>query len=280
MTGSHSFDNMTNPGDTAYILGHDDAEVQRLLLQGRIWHHHTEHALRMAGLRPGMRVLDVGCGPGDVSIVASRLVGPTGTVIGVDSADIVELARTRAAELSACDVRFQQCAIDDVALDGPVDAVIGRFILMHLPEPVAAIRRLAGQIRPGGLIAFAETDITLAGSVPALPLWTAVKTAISETFSGVGVDPACGRTLHTLFVQAGLKPQLTLAGSLGGPDEDDILNLVVDAWRSVYVLAQRLGTAPDELINLDTLLSRLQQELVDNDAIVVLPPMITAWAHV
>ena len=54
-----------------------------------------------------------------------------------------------------------------------------------------------------GLIAFAETDITLASSIPALPLWTTVKTAISDTFSGMGVDPACGRTLHTLFVDRG-----------------------------------------------------------------------------
>jgi 2-polyprenyl-3-methyl-5-hydroxy-6-metoxy-1,4-benzoquinol methylase len=69
-----------------YVLGHDDVEVQRLLLQGRLYNDYTEHALRLAGLRPGMRVLDIGCGPGDVSFIAARLVGPTGTVLGVDAA--------------------------------------------------------------------------------------------------------------------------------------------------------------------------------------------------
>ena len=85
-------------GASTYALGHADTEIQRLLLQGRLYNDHTEHALRLAGLRPGMRVLDVGCGLGDVSFVAARLVGPTGTVLGVDaSSDVVEFARARAA---------------------------------------------------------------------------------------------------------------------------------------------------------------------------------------
>ena len=63
---------------TTDVLGHADIEIQRLLLQGRLYNDHTEHALRLAGLRPGMRVLDVGCGPGDISFVAARLVGPAG----------------------------------------------------------------------------------------------------------------------------------------------------------------------------------------------------------
>jgi ubiquinone/menaquinone biosynthesis C-methylase UbiE len=83
----------------AYQLGHADVEIRRLLLQGRLYNDHTEHALHRAGLRPGMRVLDVGCGPGDVSFIAARLVGPTGTVVGVDaSAEVIGLARGRAAE--------------------------------------------------------------------------------------------------------------------------------------------------------------------------------------
>jgi ubiquinone/menaquinone biosynthesis C-methylase UbiE len=107
----------------SYLLGHDDVEIRRLLLQGRLYNDHTEHALRLAGLRPGMRVLDVGCGPGEVSFVAARLVGPTGTVLGVDAAsDVVALARTRAADKGLSAVTFQQATIADLAVDG-VDAV-------------------------------------------------------------------------------------------------------------------------------------------------------------
>ena len=95
----------TAASQSSYVLGHADVEVQRLLLQGLLYDDYTENALRLAGLRPGMRVLDAGCGPGDVSFIAARLVGPTGTVLGVDAApEMIELARARAAEqgLSTC----------------------------------------------------------------------------------------------------------------------------------------------------------------------------------
>ena len=113
-------------GASTYVLGHADTEIQRLLLQGRLYNDLTEHALRLAGLRRlGMRVLDVGCGLGDVSFVAARLVGPAGTVLGVDaSSDVVEFARARAAERGLTTVKFEQTTIADIAVD-EVDAVIG-----------------------------------------------------------------------------------------------------------------------------------------------------------
>jgi 2-polyprenyl-3-methyl-5-hydroxy-6-metoxy-1,4-benzoquinol methylase len=177
--------------------------------RARLSNDHTEHALRRAGLRPGMRVLDVGCGPGDASFAAARLAGPTGTVVGVDaSSDAIEFARARAAEHGLSTVSFEHTTIADIAVD-EVDAVIGRLILMHLPDPVSALRQLAALVRPGGVIAFGEFDITSVRSWPDSPLARTVVTAIVDAFRAVGVDPAFGATLHTLFRRAGLGvPQL------------------------------------------------------------------------
>lgn len=72
--------------ESAYLLGHSPTETDRLVLQARLYDPITEQALRTAGLRPGMRVLDVGCGAGDVTFLAARIVGPTGSVTGVDAA--------------------------------------------------------------------------------------------------------------------------------------------------------------------------------------------------
>jgi ubiquinone/menaquinone biosynthesis C-methylase UbiE len=268
-------------GASAYLLGHADTEIQRLLLQGRLYNDHTEHALRLAGVRPGMRVLDVGCGPGDVSFVAARLVGSTGAVLGVDaSSDVVELARARAAERGLSTVNFEQTTIANIAVD-EVDAVIGRLILMHLPDPISTLRQFAGLVRPGGLIAFCEFDIGAARSIPESPLSRALVDAIARVFQGAGLDPAFGAALHTLFRRAGLGvPQLTIAAPVGTANDTEVWAYAVEVWRLVFPLAEQLGLVTDELADIDTLLPRTLEQAAVADAILMLPPMITAWTTV
>ena len=212
---------------TTYVLGHSESEMQRLLLQGRLHNDFTEHALRWAGLRAGMRVLDVGCGPGDVSFVAARLVGSTGTVLGVDvAAHVIEIARARAADQGVDTVRFATTSIADVSLSEPVDAVVGRLILMHLPDLVEALRRLASKVRPGGLLTFCEADAATMRVVPELPLWATLKNAVIAAFADAGFDPAFGTKLNTMFRRAGLAaPRLTLGAPVGPADDADIVNL-------------------------------------------------------
>jgi ubiquinone/menaquinone biosynthesis C-methylase UbiE len=267
---------------TSYVLGHADAEVQRLLLQGRLYNDYTEHALRLAGLRPGMRVLDIGCGPGDVSFVAARLVGPTGSVLGVDAApDMVELARARAAEQGLAGVHFTQAAVDAIALDEPVDAVIGRLILMHLPHPAATLAHLSSFVRPGGVVAFSENDITQTRSIPDLPLFGQVTEGIVRAFEAMGLSPRFGTTLHTIFADAGLgSPQLTLGTPIGTAADTDILAYAAEVWRLVSPLAQQQGFAIEGLTEIDDFVPQFRREALAVNALITMPPMITAWAQV
>jgi 2-polyprenyl-3-methyl-5-hydroxy-6-metoxy-1,4-benzoquinol methylase len=267
---------------STYLLGHADTEVRRLLLQARLYDDYTEHALRLAGLRPGMRVLDVGCGPGDVSFVAARLVGSEGTVLGIDAAaDIIELARARAIEHGVTSVRFEQTTVGDLALDQPVDAVIGRLILMHLPDPVATLRQLAGLVRPGGVIAFSEFDMTGARGVPDLPLWRAARDTIVGTFTGMGLDPTFAATLPTLFRRAGLRtPRLALGAPVGGADDTEVLAFVVEGLRSLLPATEKLGLLTDDFADPDALLPRLREEVAAAGALVTTPALISAWSHV
>lgn len=265
-------------GASTYVLGHADAEVRRLILQARLYDDCTEHALRAAGIEPGMRVLDVGCGPGDVSFAAARLVGPTGSVLGVDAAaEVIELARNRAVEQGLETVEFRENTIDDLVLDEPVDAVVGRLILMHLPDPVDALRRLAGFVRPGGVIAFSENDVTSVRSVPDIPLFRSMTDAVANAFRAADLDPAYGLSLYTLFQDAGLGvPRLTIGSSATGADEIDNLSYGVEVWRLLYPVAKAAGLVTDELADPDAVLLRLQEEVTARQAFVVWPQLITA----
>lgn len=271
----------TTPSASSYVLGHADVEVQRLLLQGRLYDDYTEHALRLAGLRPGMRVLDIGSGPGNVSFVAARLVGPTGSVLGVDAApEMVELARARAAEQGFSAVHFIQSAIDAIELDQPVDAVIGRLILMHLPDPAAALRRLSSFLRPGGVIAFSENDIAGARSVPDMPLFGQVIPGIVRAFEAMGLSARFGTTLHTIFADAGLgAPQLTLGAPIGTAADTDILAYGAAVWRLVSPIAQQGGFAIDEVADMDNFVPRFREEALATNALITMPPIITAWVR-
>jgi 2-polyprenyl-3-methyl-5-hydroxy-6-metoxy-1,4-benzoquinol methylase len=266
---------------TSYLLGHADAEVQRLRLQAHLYEQPTEQALRVAGLESGMRVLDIGCGPGDVSLIAARLVGPTGRVIGIDaSPDIVALARQRAAENSVTTVSFEHSAVDDITPDEPVDAVIGRLILMHLPDPVATLRRLATLVRPGGVIAFCEFDVTAARSVPWLPTWQTATEAIASAFRVAGLDPQFGTTLHRLFRHAGLAtPTLTISAPVGTAKDTEHAAYVANSWRLMRPLAERLGVVDGRLADVETLESNLCDEIATADGMAVLPALITAWSR-
>jgi SAM-dependent methyltransferase len=269
-------------GGSTYVLGHQDVEVQRLLLQGRLYDDYTEHALRLAGLRPGMRVLDVGCGPGDVSFVAARLVGPTGSVLGVDAApEMIALARSRAAEQGLSSVHFRQAAIDSLDLDEPVDAVVGRLILMHLPDPSAALRQLSTWLRPDGVLAFGENDITATRSIPELPLFGRVTEGISRAFEAMGLSARFGTKLHIVFADAGLgTPQLTLGTPIGTAADREILAYAAEVWRLVSPIAERQGFAIDELSDIDSFASLFHEEALAADAVIMMPPLITAWVQV
>jgi ubiquinone/menaquinone biosynthesis C-methylase UbiE len=271
--------------DSTYVLGHAEKEVQRLLLQGRLYDDYTEHALRLAGLRPGMRVLDIGSGPGDVSFVAARLVGPTGSVLGVDAAPaMVELARARAAEKGLTTVRFTQCAIDAITLDEPlhgqVDAVIGRLILMHLPDPAATLRQLSSFVRPGGIVAFSEIDISAARSVPNQPLFDRVIPGIVRAFEAIGLNARFGTTLHAVFADAGLgTPRLTQGTPSGTAADTDLLAYGAEVWRLVSPIAEQGGFAIDGL-DIDEFVPRFREEAQAADAFITMPPIITAWTKV
>jgi cyclopropane fatty-acyl-phospholipid synthase-like methyltransferase len=140
-----------------YVLGHEPAELDRLALQSRPTDDLTDHVFRLAGLAPGMRVLDVGTGGGEVAILAARHTAPDGRVVSIDRADAaLDQARVRIAA-AALESRIELVRRDvDEPPEGPFDAVVGRLILLHLPDPQAALRLLVARVRPGGIVAVQE----------------------------------------------------------------------------------------------------------------------------
>ena len=148
-----------------YPLGHSTSEQRRLAEQGLILRPLTERFFRDAGIGPGMHVLDVGCGVGDVTCLAAELVGSMGSVVGVDFAGpVLTTARSRAQARAIDWVRFVQADVTTLTLSAldarPFDAVVGRLVLMYQADATAVVRRLSRLVRPGGAVAFPSPRAT------------------------------------------------------------------------------------------------------------------------
>ena len=128
-----------------YAFADRAQEQRRLATQAELLDPLSERVFREAGLGTGMRVLDLGSGAGDVAILAARLVGREGQVIGVErDPEAVSWATDRVAQVGLTNVRFVEGdaqTLDSIA-DG-FDAAVGRLVLMYLPDPATALRRAA-----------------------------------------------------------------------------------------------------------------------------------------
>jgi 2-polyprenyl-3-methyl-5-hydroxy-6-metoxy-1,4-benzoquinol methylase len=175
----------TSGGRPEYLLEHSEEELRRLEAQGAFLRPSTREFLQRVGIEPGMRILDVGCGAGDVAFIASELAGPSGEVVGIDRSDTaIATATARASAKGLRHVHFLRREIgdlEDLAGERRFDAVVGRLVFVHHPDPAAAIEKLAGLIRPGGVVGFQEIDVDSGyWSTHPLPLLDALWRVVSE----------------------------------------------------------------------------------------------------
>src|SRR5215471_8317677 len=140
-----------------YALGRSPKEYARLARQSEIMKPMTLRLFSEAGIRPGMNVLDLGSGAGDVAMLLAEMVGPKGSVIGLDlDHGAMQHARERATAARFHNVSFVHSDFVHYHPDRPLDAIVGRLVLMYQADPAAALAQLTKHLRPGGAVAFIE----------------------------------------------------------------------------------------------------------------------------
>jgi ubiquinone/menaquinone biosynthesis C-methylase UbiE len=276
-----TFANVTTSNPTRdYALGYTHAEHDRLIRQATRIAPYTERLFREAGISPGQYVLDLGSGVGDVSMLVSKLVGSSGEVVGIER-DAISVARARARVASAGlhNVTFVQTDATQVVGNKPFDAVVGRFILMFLPDPVSVLRSLSALVRPGGVLVFQEpTWVPFLASAARLPLWSALLLAIHQAMQRSGVNPEMGPALYRIFQQIGMPAPAMHTETPMGSDAD-FTGLICDLLVSLKPLALKQNVSLLALGDLETLSQRIQAEVQSSNTAVSFVSMVGVWSR-
>ena len=256
-------------------IGED--EIARLEIQGAALAPATRMILAEAGIRPGMRVLDLGCGAGDVTFVAAGLVGPAGLVVGLDrSPQALARARLRAEQRGLSQVQFVEGDLGDPAPGGPFDAIVERAALWQDPDPAAVLRRQATALRPGGLVVPIEPDVSPIYQEPEITVLTPWTSWGAEAFARAGMA-FIGRRLWAIVEEAGLRP----LGMIGiqphfGPGDEDGVAYLVENMRGMEPLLVGTGVATAEEIGMETFEQRLRDERQRTQAVGAYPMLLSA----
>lgn len=265
--------------DSAYSLGHSDSELARLQKQAEFYAEFTRNVLQKAGLQPGMRVLDVGCGVGDVSMEAARIVGEGGEVVGIDQSDAaLALARRRVEQAGLGQATFRKGDLRD-ADDAGYDAVIGRFILLHVADPASALAQVVSRVRSGGPVAFIEMDLTTAQACPPLPMFSDAVGWIREAYVREGVEIDMGSRLYACFAALGMKPALEAFQRVEGGAGAHVYDYLGETVRSLLPRMTALGVVTAEVADVATLAERTKKAAVEGGHCFFYPRMVGAWAR-
>jgi SAM-dependent methyltransferase len=259
-----------------YALATGEAATRRLKVLHDVYGPGTRRLLRDAGLRRGMRVADIGCGPGMVTALLAEIVGPEGDVVAVDfsGAQIAE-ARARIKN-DAKNVKFVEASAVETGLPrGSFDLVYSRFLLIHLPEPEQALAEMLAMLKPNGILVCEDGDLTSAGSEPPSALG-----AFSNLWGLLGarrgVDYTLGRRLYQMVLAAGFTaPQIDFNQPVAVEGENKrLLELSVAEAGPAFIDAG-LITAHE----LDGKLAEMRRANDDTSIVAVMPRMSQVWAR-
>src|SRR5215471_12128364 len=271
----------STPG--TYALGQAPREMRPLHVQSQLLQAFTRRLFEDAGITVGMKVLDLGCGAGDVSLLAAEFVTQTGSVLGVDNnPSVIQMAKTRAQQAGMSQLSFLTADVGDLALDEPCDAIVGRLILEHLPRRTAYLERLLHHLRPGGVVAFQEYDLVgfAEATVPFSPLWEQASQWVLQVFQQVGVELRMGMKLYATFLEVGLPaPELRYETAIGGGPAWPGYQWMADAVRATLPLILKFGIATAEEVGIETLAHRLREQVVSQGGVARLPALVSAWTR-
>jgi 2-polyprenyl-3-methyl-5-hydroxy-6-metoxy-1,4-benzoquinol methylase len=260
-----------------YVIRGGQQGYQRLQLLARERWPTTAALFARAGLAPGMRCIDLGCGGGAVTLEMASLVAPGGSAVGVDMDGIkLDLARQTAETRGLGNVEFRQLNLSDWDEPRGYDAVYCRFVLQHLSQPVSLLRRMWAGVRPGGVLIAEDADFDGWCCHPANEGFDFFLRSYREVIRRRGGDHAAGRKLYSYFLAAGVPgPQIAVVQPVYLHGEGKTL-----AWSTLEATAGAIlseGLATQDEVTAQ--LASLAEFAADGGTLISGPRVFQLWSR-
>jgi SAM-dependent methyltransferase len=214
-----------------------------------------------------------------VAIALADLVGPDGQVVGVDR-DARMLAAARARADGRANLRFVEGDVTQWRDAEPFDAVVGRLILFHLPDPVGALLHHLDAVRPDGRVVLLDYDLGGLRTEPPTAFTEKMTALVMAAFVAAGADPTIGARLQDILARAGVEDVGGFAISQYVPSDSPIGPTMLSAVvRSLAPVMVAHGLATEAELDLDTLPARIAAALRSAEAVLVPPALAGAWGR-
>ena len=265
--------------DVAYVLGSSSPEVARLDAQSAAIESATDLLLRRAGIEAGQRVLDLGTGPGHVAFALANIVGPSGSVVGVDrDPRMLALADARRDESGLGNVRFVEGDARTYRDDEAFDGVVMRLLLMHLPDRRQVVKHHEAALRQGGRLVLLDYDGGALRAEPKIELVDQIREWLLAGFRAANADASVGTRLAALLREARLADVATMGvQAYCAPDDPRAAAMFTELARSMAPAIIGSGAATEDELGLDTLQDRLERAQAAADAVLLPPTLVAAW---
>jgi SAM-dependent methyltransferase len=228
-----------------------------------------------------LRVLDLGSGPGDVAFQVAEMIGPNGSVVGVeqDPAQIA-VAMHRRDGFGFRNVDFRHDDARTFLDEEPFDAAVCRLLLVHLPDAVDVLAHHLRNLRPGGVFIAVDYDVAGVRAQPEVELYSRLIEWIIAGFEYAHADVFVGMRFPVLFEQAGFRDVGTLGlQSYWPPRSPHAAAYMVAVVRAMKDPIVNSGVATEKEMGLDTLEQRLGEAFMSANAVFSLPTVVGGWGR-
>jgi ubiquinone/menaquinone biosynthesis C-methylase UbiE len=264
---------MATTGD--YIISGGQAGKSRLNVLAGVLENSTRSLLLANGLCEGSRVLDVGCGGGNVATMAAEIAGATGNVTALDFDEtLIALNRQDAAAQGISNLSYQALSAYDVAYENKFDVVYARFLLSHLQRSEEVLLNMLRAAKPGGRIVVEDVQFSGHFSYPANAAFERYLELYSALATTRGQNPEIGPALFEMFKQAGIRDvqfdviQPAFNNGPGKQMESITLDRIKEA-----VISEGLASAAE----VAQIQAELETFIADEQSIISLPRIFRVW---